>query len=86
MMICMVLEIHILVGQIIFLFLRVALLAAFAWCVLPRIEIVTYRTHLQIMERSRLVEVERTDERLLYNNIWIGSLALLSEVGLTHSF
>ena len=32
------------------------------------------------------IKVERADERLQYNNIWIGSLAPLSEVGLTHSF
>ena len=61
-------------------------MAAFAWCALPRIEKLRYKVHLQIKERSRLIEIERTEKRLQCNNKWIVSLAPLSEVSLTHSF
>ena len=67
------------------MFLRVALTAAFAWCALPGIEQLRYNVHLQIKIRSRFTEVERMDKSLQFNNIWIGSLAPLSEVGLTHA-
>ena len=47
------------------MFLRVALMAAFAWCALPRIEKLRNKVHLQIKERSRLIEIERTEKRLI---------------------
>ena len=37
-------------------------MAAFAWCALPRIEKLRYKVHLQIKERSRLIEIERTEK------------------------
>ena len=35
---------------------------------------------------KNFIEVKRTDKSLKYNSIWIGNLAPLSEVSLTHSF
>ena len=51
-----------------------------------RVKLLTYRACLQIIRRSRLIEIERTDERLQYIRLWIEILAPLSKVNLTHLF